>query len=78
MAKTFGGTGTLILGSRCPKCGAAMEYNGNYWCSECPWILPEHPRTQAEKHAFDVAYVLYMQQTGQEPDPRVLYGGTDA
>lgn len=58
--------GFLIVGSRCPKCGEAMEYDGNYWCSKCPWVLPEF--CVGEEHeAFLVAYVLYMQQTGREP-----------
>lgn len=70
MSKGFGGSGTLIPGSRCPRCSAAMEYNGNYWCSECPWVLPERA-SRAEKAAFNVAYVLYMKQTGREQDTRI-------
>lgn len=62
-----GGTGTLIRGSRCPRCSAALEYNGNYWCSECPWVLPEDG-TRAEKDAFNLAYVLFMVQTGRCDD----------
>jgi hypothetical protein len=68
---SYGGTGTLIPGSRCPKCGEPLEYNGNYWCSDCPWVLPEFPRG-ADLNAFEVAYVLYMQQTGREPDVSVI------
>lgn len=58
--------GFLIVGSRCPKCSSEMEYNGNYWCSTCPWVLAERPRGAALE-AFRVAYTLYMQQTGREP-----------
>jgi hypothetical protein len=69
--KGFGGTGFLIQGSRCPRCSAPMEYDGNYWCSECPWVLPERA-SREEKDAFNVAYVLYMQQTGREPKTSAL------
>ena len=58
--------GFLIVGSRCPRCNSEMEYDGNYWCSDCPWILPEWPRGR-DREAFEVAYVLLMQQTGREP-----------
>lgn len=59
--------GILIERSRCPRCHAELEYSGNYMCSECPWVLPENP-SQKEKDAFNVAYVLLMEQTGREPD----------
>jgi hypothetical protein len=47
-------------GQPCPKCGAEIVYNGNYFCSEytmpevyapmlmspatCDWAMPEHSR----------------------------------
>lgn len=63
----------LIPGSRCPRCNSPMEYDGNYWCSsvECDWVLPENC-SGADAEAFKVAYVLLMQQRGEEPDPRVV------
>lgn len=64
------GSGILIEGSRCPRCHSAMEYNGNYWCSVCPWVLPERG-SRAERDAFNVAYVLLMKQTGRESEIRV-------
>lgn len=63
--------GELIPGSRCPKCQKPLAYNGNYWCSECDWVLPEKA-SRKEKDAFNVAYVLLMKQRGEEPDPDVL------
>jgi hypothetical protein len=71
VSKGFGGSGELIPGSRCPRCSAPMEYNGNYWCSECPWVLPERG-SRKEKDAFNVAYVLLMKQHGEEPDISAL------
>lgn len=59
--------GVVIHGSRCPRCGSAMAYGGNYWCTVCPWVLPEHPSCR-EKDAFNIAYALYMQQTDREPN----------
>lgn len=71
----WSGEGEVIQGSRCPKCGAPLEYNGNYWCSEteCSYTMPDQRMTKADKHAFNVAYILLMQQTGREPNPDSLY-----
>lgn len=72
----WSGDGEVIQGSRCPKCHSALEYNGNYWCSQtaCPYAMPgdpEHMR-RSDKEAFNVAYTLLMHQRGQEPDPHAL------
>lgn len=48
VSTSFGGSGELIPGSRCPRCSSPMEYNGNYWCSECPWVLPERETDSKE------------------------------
>lgn len=68
------GDGELIRGSRCPKCGSPLEYNGNYWCSEsrCSYVMPER-MTRADKQAFNVAYVLLMKQRNQEPLASAIY-----
>lgn len=29
-------------GQECPKCSSEVVYNGNYFCSECEWAMPEH------------------------------------
>ena len=73
----WSGEGVLIPGSRCPKCNSPLEYNGNYWCSEraCQYTMPgeEDRMRQVDKMAFNIAYVLLMQQRGEEPDTSVLY-----
>ena len=71
---SWSGEGELIPGSRCPKCHSALEYNGNYWCSEstCSYTMPERMR-RSDKQAFNVAYTLLMRQRGQEPDINSLY-----
>lgn len=70
--------GTLIEGSRCPECHQPLIYNGNYWCSECDYVMPElypepgyKPR-QKDIDAFNIAYTLLMQQRGDQPDPKAL------
>lgn len=67
--------GFLIKGSRCPQCNEPLVYNGNYWCSECDYVMPEltGKSRRADKHAFNVAYTLFMQQRGKEPEANVLY-----
>lgn len=73
----WSGEGELIPGSRCPRCNSPLEYNGNYWCSQtkCKYTMPgeENRMRQADKMAFNIAYVLLMQQRGREPDTTVLY-----
>jgi predicted nucleic acid-binding Zn ribbon protein len=73
----WSGEGRLIPGSRCPKCNHPLEYNGNYWCSQekCNYTMPGEPERmrQVDKIAFNIAYVLLMQQTGREPNPDSLY-----
>lgn len=71
----FSGEGLVIVGSRCPRDSEPLEYNGNYWCSnsECPYVMPDQPQMRkADRHAFNVAYTLLMQQTGREPDVSAL------
>lgn len=72
--------GIVITGSRCPKCHAELAYNGNYWCSECDYVMPDltadperryYPK-QVDIDAFNLAYVLLMRQRGEEPDPNAL------
>ena len=63
--------GFLIAGSRCPRCSSEVEYDGNYFCSSCTWVLPEFPRGK-DRDAFHVAYVLYMEQNGREPLAEVV------
>lgn len=66
----WSGEGTVIPGSRCPKCNSPLEYNGNYWCSErdCTYTMPDYEHMKRrDKQAFNVAYILYMRQRGQEP-----------
>lgn len=65
--------GELIKGSRCPKCHSPLVYNGNYWCSTCDYIMPSPCATKKDKHAFDVAYTLLMQQRNKQPDISVLF-----
>jgi predicted nucleic acid-binding Zn ribbon protein len=69
------GEGRIIPGSHCPKCNEALEYNGNYWCSDvdCPYIMPADRMRGSDKRAFNIAYVLLMQQLGREPRADVLY-----
>jgi len=71
----WSGQGRLIPGSRCPKDGKPLEYNGNYWCSnpECDYTMPDYPEMRrADMDAFNVAYVLLMHQTNREPNPKSL------
>lgn len=36
--------GDHVRGVSCPKCRAErIAYNGNYFCVECPWVMPERP-----------------------------------
>jgi len=72
----WSGEGELILGSRCPKCHSALEYNGNYWCSEptCSYTMPDYEQMRrSDKQAFNVAYTLLMHQRGQEPKPEAMF-----
>jgi hypothetical protein len=63
--------GDPIRGAKCPKCKQeAVVYNGNYWCSECPWIMGEN-RTVTN----DRIVVAYLRQRrdreGATPEERV-------
>lgn len=70
----WSGDGELIPGSRCPRCHAPLEYNGNYWCSrrDCTYTMPAERMSRKDKDAFNVAYTLFMQQHGEEPDAGAL------
>lgn len=63
--------GVTIPGSQCPRCAEVLEYNGNYWCSSCDWILQEGAK--GDDHlAFQLAYLLLMRQRGEFPDMDAL------
>lgn len=32
---------TVVLDKPCPRCGGRTTYNGNYYCLDCDWALPE-------------------------------------
>ena len=75
MSKKWGPKGgELIKGSRCPKCNNECEYNGNYWCSTCSWVLPHYENGTSGKYeeTFKILYVLLMKQRGLEPDIDVI------
>lgn len=46
---------------RCPKCRRidTVVYNGNYWCTRCPWIMGERSRPKR-------IIVAYLRQCHQE------------
>lgn len=55
-AKTNNGflSGEPVLGQACPRCRriATVVYNGNYWCSVCPWVMSEGGRPRRIIAAF--------------------------
>ncbi|MDP9904743.1 hypothetical protein [Arthrobacter bambusae] len=37
--------GNPVRGQSCPRCHRdSIVYNGNYWCTECPWAMSEQGR----------------------------------
>ena len=69
------GDGELIIGSRCPIDSSPLEYNGNYWCSNpsCRYIMPTDRMSKKDKFAFNVAYILLMEQRNETPSLDAIY-----
>ena len=56
--------GDPVRGVKCPKCKQeGVVYNGNYWCSECPWIMGE-----AHSLKNDRIIVAYLRQKRDAPN----------
>lgn len=47
-------SGEPVLGQTCPHCRklGTVVYNGNYWCSVCPWVMSESGRPKRIIVAF--------------------------
>lgn len=39
-------SGDPVVGQACPRCRrvGTVVYNGNYWCTRCPWAMSENNR----------------------------------
>lgn len=57
--------GGMVTLERCPECGGAVIYNGNYFCEnsgyECDWALP-HPAVRKVDKAMSMRLVGYAEE----------------
>jgi uncharacterized Zn finger protein (UPF0148 family) len=59
--------GDLVLGVRCPRCGREeVVYNGNYFCDECDWVMPER-RSRTNDHIVKT-YLIQRRAAAIEKD----------
>lgn len=70
--------GTWLPGIVCPKCGKVeCEYEGNYYCASCDWVLPDHHGDnrrliKSMRNWFALAYTTVMNVRGEKADPEVV------
>lgn len=58
-------TGDHVKGVACPKCRReTVVYNGNYYCDECSWAMPEAETPSSR--AIIKAYLLQRLTAAQE------------
>jgi ribosomal protein L37E len=62
--------GDLVQRASCPRCGRkSVLYNGNYWCHECGWVMPER-QTEAHRQIIKAYLIQRHQEAEAKGDER--------